>query len=160
MLVISGGVRTDTGWRYQVHQIDLHQFMKGLTKATFRIDRHEDIASTIFRAYDIATSDEPGSVFLERVKRVQRSCRRLAMESSGRVNLLPWPRVPRCPRRAIAMRHFVRRQPMPIPRVGRVHSPRPCHSVRDRTVRPQSSGLGEALGTRGDGTPLAASVIV
>jgi thiamine pyrophosphate-dependent acetolactate synthase large subunit-like protein len=101
MLVISGGVRTDTGWRYQVHQIDLHQFMKGLTKATFRIDRHEDIASTIFRAYDIATSDEPGSVFLERVKRVQRSCRRLAMESSGRVNLPPWPRVPRCPQRAI-----------------------------------------------------------
>jgi plasmid replication initiation protein len=68
MPVISGGVRTDTGWRYQVHQMDLHQFVKGLTKATFRIDRHEDIVSTIFRAYDIATSDEPGSVFLERVK--------------------------------------------------------------------------------------------
>jgi acetolactate synthase I/II/III large subunit len=65
MLVICGGVRTDTGRHYQVHQMDLHQFMKGLTKATFRIDRHEDIVSTIFRAYDIATSDEPGPVFIE-----------------------------------------------------------------------------------------------
>jgi acetolactate synthase I/II/III large subunit len=71
MLVISGGVRTDTGRRYQVHQMDLHQFMKGLTKATFRIDRHEDVVSTIFRAYDIATSDEPGPVFLELPLNVQ-----------------------------------------------------------------------------------------
>jgi len=65
MLVICGGVRTDTGRRYQVHQMDLHVFMKGLTKATFRIDRHEDIISTIYRAYEIATSGEPGPVFLE-----------------------------------------------------------------------------------------------
>ena len=71
MLVICGGVRTDTGRRYQVHQMDLHQFMKGLTKATFRIDRQEDIVSTIFRAYEVATSDEPGPVFLELPLNVQ-----------------------------------------------------------------------------------------
>jgi acetolactate synthase I/II/III large subunit len=71
MLVICGGVRTDTGRSYQVHQMDLHQFMKGLTKATFRIDRHEDIVPTIFRAYDIATSDEPGPVFIELPLNVQ-----------------------------------------------------------------------------------------
>jgi acetolactate synthase I/II/III large subunit len=71
LLVICGGVRTDTGRRYQVHQMDLHAFMKGLTKATFRIDRHEDIVPTIYRAYEIATSDEPGPVFLEMPLNVQ-----------------------------------------------------------------------------------------
>ncbi|HLN07685.1 MAG TPA: thiamine pyrophosphate-binding protein [Xanthobacteraceae bacterium] len=65
MLVLSGGVRTDTGRHYQVHQMDLHQFMRGLTKATFRIDSHADIVPTIFRAYDIATGGEPGPVFVE-----------------------------------------------------------------------------------------------
>jgi len=65
MLVLTGGVRTDTGRHYQVHQMDLHQFMRGLTKATFRIERHADIVPTIFRAYDIATGGEPGPVFIE-----------------------------------------------------------------------------------------------
>jgi acetolactate synthase-1/2/3 large subunit len=65
MLVLTGGVRTDTGRRYQVHQMDLHQFMRGITKATFRIETHAEIVSTIFRAYDIATGGEPGPVFIE-----------------------------------------------------------------------------------------------
>src|SRR5207302_10084446 len=65
MLIITGGVRTDSGRRYQVHQMDLHQFMKGVTKATFHVTRHEDIVPTIFRAYDIATAGEPGPVFVE-----------------------------------------------------------------------------------------------
>ncbi|MGA2128035.1 MAG: thiamine pyrophosphate-binding protein [Xanthobacteraceae bacterium] len=65
MLVLTGGVRTDTGRHYQVHQMDLHQFMRGLTKATFRIERHADIVPTIFHAYDIATGGEPGPVFIE-----------------------------------------------------------------------------------------------
>ena len=65
MLILTGGVRTDTGRRYQVHQMDLHQFMKGLTKATFQVTRHEDIVPTIFRAYDVATGGEPGPVFVE-----------------------------------------------------------------------------------------------
>lgn len=65
MLVLTGGVRTDTGRHYQVHQMDLHQFMRGLTKATFRIESHADIVPTIFRAYDIATGGEPGPVFVE-----------------------------------------------------------------------------------------------
>jgi acetolactate synthase-1/2/3 large subunit len=65
MLVLSGGVRTDSGRHYQIHQMDLHQFMGGLTKATFRIESHADIVPTIFRAYDIATGGEPGPVFIE-----------------------------------------------------------------------------------------------
>jgi acetolactate synthase-1/2/3 large subunit len=65
MLILTGGVRTDSGRRYQVHQMDLHQFMKGLTKATFHVTRHDEIVPTIFRAYDVATSGEPGPVFVE-----------------------------------------------------------------------------------------------
>lgn len=65
MLVLSGGPRTDTGHRYQLHQMDTHKFMSGLTKATFRITRHDEVVPTLFKAYEIATSGEPGPVFVE-----------------------------------------------------------------------------------------------
>jgi acetolactate synthase I/II/III large subunit len=65
MLVISGGPRTDTGHRYQLHQMDTHKFMGGLTKATFRATRHEEVVPMLFEAYAIATSGEPGPVFVE-----------------------------------------------------------------------------------------------
>jgi acetolactate synthase-1/2/3 large subunit len=65
MLVISGGPRTDTGHRYQLHQMDTHKFMGGLTKATFRVTRHEEVVPMLFEAYSIATSGEPGPVFVE-----------------------------------------------------------------------------------------------
>ncbi len=65
MLVISGGPRTDTPHRYQLHQMDTHRFMGGLTKATFRVERQEDVVPILFRAYEIAVSGEPGPVFVE-----------------------------------------------------------------------------------------------
>lgn len=65
MLVITGGPRTDTPHRYQLHQMDTHRFMGGLTKATFHVERHEDVVPTLFKAYDIAVSGEPGPVFVE-----------------------------------------------------------------------------------------------
>ncbi len=65
MLVISGGPRTDTPHRYQLHQMDTHKFMSGLTKATFRVTRHDDVVPTLFKAHEIATSGEPGPVFVE-----------------------------------------------------------------------------------------------
>jgi acetolactate synthase-1/2/3 large subunit len=65
MLVLSGGPRNDTGHRYQLHQMDTHKFMSGLTKATFRVDRHDQVVPTLFEAYRIATSGEPGPVFVE-----------------------------------------------------------------------------------------------
>src|SRR5512139_3021125 len=65
MLVISGGPRTDTPHRYQLHQMDTHRFMGGLTKATFRVERHEDVVPMLFKAYEIAVSGEPGPVFVE-----------------------------------------------------------------------------------------------
>ena len=65
MLVISGGPRTDTPHRYQLHQMDTHKFMGGLTKATFRVTSHDEVVPTLFKAYEIATSGEPGPVFVE-----------------------------------------------------------------------------------------------
>src|SRR5664280_1477448 len=65
MLVICGGVRTDVPWKFQLHQMDLHQFMKGITKATYMIERHQDIVPKLFEAYTVATTGEPGPVFIE-----------------------------------------------------------------------------------------------
>ncbi len=65
MLIISGGIRTDTGHRYQLHEIDQMELVKAFTKARFRITRHADIIPTIFEAYRIATDGEPGPVFVE-----------------------------------------------------------------------------------------------
>jgi acetolactate synthase-1/2/3 large subunit len=65
MLVICGGIRTDLDKSYQLHEIDQHAFMRPLTKATFRVTEHRDIVPTIFEAYRIATSGEPGPVLVE-----------------------------------------------------------------------------------------------
>jgi acetolactate synthase I/II/III large subunit len=65
MLVLSGGPRTDMDYRYQLHQMDMHKFMGGLTKATFRVTSHEEVVPMLFEAYMIATDGEPGPVFVE-----------------------------------------------------------------------------------------------
>lgn len=65
MLVICGGVRTDLDKRYQLHELDQHAFLGPLTKATFRVKCHADIAPTLFKAWEIANSGEPGPVFVE-----------------------------------------------------------------------------------------------
>ena len=65
MLVICGGIRTDLDKRYQLHELDQHAFLKALTKATFLVTSHADIVSTLFKAWEIAHSGEPGPVFVE-----------------------------------------------------------------------------------------------
>ena len=65
MLVISGGVRTDTQRAYQLHDMDQHALLAPITKACFKITHQDQIISTIYEAYDIATSGEPGPVFIE-----------------------------------------------------------------------------------------------
>ncbi|MFA6309860.1 MAG: thiamine pyrophosphate-binding protein [Sterolibacterium sp.] len=65
MLVITGGIRTDLDKRYQLHEIDQLAMAKPITKAAFRITRHEDVVTTIFEAYRIATGGEPGPVLVE-----------------------------------------------------------------------------------------------
>jgi acetolactate synthase-1/2/3 large subunit len=65
MLIISGGVRTDTDRHFQLHDVDHDRLLAALTKARFKVTRHDRIVPTIFQAYDIATSGEPGPVFIE-----------------------------------------------------------------------------------------------
>ena len=65
MMVICGGIRTDIDWQFQLHAMDLHQFMKGITKATYKIERTADVVPTLYEAYRLATSGEPGPVFIE-----------------------------------------------------------------------------------------------
>ena len=71
MLVISGGIRRDSGRHFQLHEIDQQRILEGITKAAFLVDKHEDVIPTIFRAYQIATSGEPGPVFIELSGNVQ-----------------------------------------------------------------------------------------
>ncbi len=65
MLIFSGGTRQDSGRHYQLHQLDQENLVKEITKAFFRIESHNEIISTIYKAYDIAISGEPGPVFIE-----------------------------------------------------------------------------------------------
>ena len=65
MLIITGGIRRDTDKGYQLHEIDQLEIAKPLTKAAFRVLRHQDVVPTLFEAYRIATSGEPGPVLVE-----------------------------------------------------------------------------------------------
>jgi acetolactate synthase-1/2/3 large subunit len=65
MLVIAGGIRRDTGRRYQLHDIDQHALLKPITKGTWLVERHADVIPTIYEAVRVATSGEPGPVFVE-----------------------------------------------------------------------------------------------
>jgi acetolactate synthase-1/2/3 large subunit len=65
MLVITGGIRNDSNFDYQLHEMDQLKLVAGFTKAAFKINNHEEVIETIYKAYDIATSGEPGPVFIE-----------------------------------------------------------------------------------------------
>ena len=65
MLIISGGTRRDTGRHYQLHQLDQEKLVAAITKGYFRPKTQDEIISTIYEAYDLATSGEPGPVFIE-----------------------------------------------------------------------------------------------
>lgn len=65
MLVISGGIRTDLDKSFQLHDVDQQALLKTLTKAQYKIERHEDAISTVYEAYKTAVSGEPGPVFIE-----------------------------------------------------------------------------------------------
>lgn len=65
MLVISGGVRTDLPHGFQLHEVDQQALMRTLTKATFRIESHDEVVSTVYRAWRTAVEGEPGPVYIE-----------------------------------------------------------------------------------------------
>jgi acetolactate synthase-1/2/3 large subunit len=65
MLVLAGGVRRDTGRAYQLHDMDQQALVAPITKARWRVERHTDVIPVIHEAYRVATSGEPGPVFVE-----------------------------------------------------------------------------------------------
>ena len=65
MLVITGGTRRDTGRHYQVHQLDQEKLVAAITKGYFRPATHAEIIPTIYEAYELAISGEPGPVVVE-----------------------------------------------------------------------------------------------
>lgn len=65
MLVISGGIRTDTGRAYQLHELDQQTLVAPVTKAQFKCLSQADIVPTLFEAHRVATTGEPGPVYVE-----------------------------------------------------------------------------------------------
>lgn len=65
MLVISGGIHSQSLYRYQLHEMDQHALIAPLTKGTFLIESHEQVIPTIYQAYRLAMGGEPGPVFIE-----------------------------------------------------------------------------------------------
>lgn len=65
MLVISGGIHTESGKSYQLHDMDQHALLAPITKKTYKVERHAEIIPAIYEAYQIANRGEPGPVFLE-----------------------------------------------------------------------------------------------
>jgi acetolactate synthase-1/2/3 large subunit len=65
MLIICGGIRTDTDKIYQLHDVDQHTLLSAITKRTFKTGTHEEIIPAIYAAMKIANSGEPGPVFVE-----------------------------------------------------------------------------------------------
>jgi acetolactate synthase-1/2/3 large subunit len=78
MLVISGGIRNDLPYRYQLHEMDQGKLVQGFTKAYYRIREHGEIIPTIYEAYRVAMSGTPGPVFVEVPVNIQ-----LLMEDVG-----------------------------------------------------------------------------
>ncbi|MCW7480730.1 thiamine pyrophosphate-binding protein [Leptospira kanakyensis] len=65
MLVIAGGVRSDSQFKYQLHDMDQHTLVKPITKKTFKVKSQEEVVETLYEAYQTAVSGEPGPVFVE-----------------------------------------------------------------------------------------------
>jgi acetolactate synthase-1/2/3 large subunit len=89
MLVVSGGIRRDTGRRYQLHDVDQHALLRPITKGTWLVERHAEVVPTIHEAVRVATSGEPGPVFVEIPVNLQ-----LIAGDAGTVARYPGPLAP------------------------------------------------------------------
>jgi len=65
MLVISGGVRRDTGAHYQLHAVDQGRILDGIIKDYTLVEKHADVVPALYDAYRTAHAGEPGPVFVE-----------------------------------------------------------------------------------------------
>ncbi len=82
LLVISGGINRGAGKSFQMHQLDMERVTNGLVKGYFLLDEPGKVVHTIYEAYNLAISGEPGPVFVEIPMKTQ-----LMQEN---VNLLPY----------------------------------------------------------------------
>src|SRR5690625_1540517 len=65
MLIISGGIHTESGHQFQLHDMDQHTLLSPITKGSFHIRSHEEVIPTLYAAYQLAMRGEPGPVFVE-----------------------------------------------------------------------------------------------
>ena len=65
LLVITGGVRTDVEFGYQLHQLDQQRLVDGIVKRAWKVTGHREIAPAIFEAYRTAITGVPGPVLVE-----------------------------------------------------------------------------------------------
>lgn len=92
MLVISGGIRTDINKGYQLHDIDQHKLMDAVTKASFHVTEYHQVVPMIYEAFQIATSGEPGPVYVELPANLQ-----LIAGQAGSIPEAPEPASPPTP---------------------------------------------------------------
>ncbi len=65
MLVITGGIRKDMHYTYQLHEIDQISMVKPWTKYAVRVEEPENIISSIFDAWNHCIEGEPGPAVVE-----------------------------------------------------------------------------------------------
>ena len=65
MLVLTCGIRTDTGRAYQLHDVDQLAMVAPVSKAQLRVERGEDLYATLRRACALARDGVPGPVVVE-----------------------------------------------------------------------------------------------
>lgn len=65
LIVLTCGIRTDTGKQFQLHAINQLGVVAPVCKATYAIKKHEDIFPIFTEAFELARSGEPGPVAIE-----------------------------------------------------------------------------------------------
>jgi len=65
IVVLTCGIRTDTGKAFQLHDIDQLAVLRPVTKATLKVERPEDLYPLVRKAFSIARSGTPGPVAIE-----------------------------------------------------------------------------------------------
>ena len=65
LLVITGGIRNDVEFGYQLHELDQQRLVDGIVKRAWKVAEHREIVPAIFEAYRTAVSGVPGPVLVE-----------------------------------------------------------------------------------------------
>ncbi|GLR62826.1 thiamine pyrophosphate-binding protein [Marinospirillum insulare] len=65
MLIITGGIHSQSDFSFQLHEMDQHSLLAPITKGSFLIESHAEVIPTFYAAYQLAMRGEPGPVFVE-----------------------------------------------------------------------------------------------